>query len=128
MRRHFSTYIEKISDEEDLVFITGDLGYNALENVRQKLGDRFINAGVAEQNMIGMAAGISSLQTQKHGEVFPGGPHCLNEMVRSEAYPLGSGAIIQAGINASRGGSTNRAFSGSRSTHPALRRVLLDSE
>ena len=61
MRKHFSAYIEKAVDKYDnLVFITGDLGYNALENLREKMGDRFINAGVAEQNMIGVAAGMAS--------------------------------------------------------------------
>ena len=61
MRKHFSNYIEAIAEEhKDIVFITGDLGYNALENLREKMGKRFINAGVAEQNMIGVAAGIAS--------------------------------------------------------------------
>lgn len=60
MRKQFSNYIEQISEQnEKLVFITGDLGYGALENVKAKLGNRFINAGVAEQNMIGMAAGLA---------------------------------------------------------------------
>jgi transketolase len=60
MRKQFSNYIEQISEHnENLIFITGDLGYGALENVKSKLGDRFINAGVAEQNMIGMAAGMA---------------------------------------------------------------------
>jgi transketolase len=61
MRKHFSNYIEQIAvANDDIVFITGDLGYNALENLAAKLGDRFINAGVAEQNMIGIAAGMAS--------------------------------------------------------------------
>jgi transketolase len=61
MRKHFSSYIEKFLEQnDDLVFITGDLGYNALENVQQRLGEKFINAGVAEQNMTSMAAGIAS--------------------------------------------------------------------
>ena len=60
MRKEFSSYIEQIAQErEDLIFITGDLGYNALENARAKLGERFINAGVAEQNMVSMAAGMA---------------------------------------------------------------------
>lgn len=41
------------------VFITGDLGYNALEGIAAELGPRFINAGVAEQNMVGAAAGMA---------------------------------------------------------------------
>lgn len=60
MRREFSDAIEKIAlEDEKIIFITGDLGYNALENLQEKLGNRFINAGVAEQNMIGMAAGMA---------------------------------------------------------------------
>ncbi len=61
MRKHFSAHIEQIIEEsDDIVFVTGDLGYNALENLGLKLGDRFINAGVAEQNMVGIAAGMAS--------------------------------------------------------------------
>lgn len=60
MRKEFSAAIEKLAtDDESIVFITGDLGYNALENVQAKLGKRFINAGVAEQNMVGVAAGMA---------------------------------------------------------------------
>ena len=61
MRKHFSAHIETLVEaNDDIVFITGDLGFNALENLQSKLGDRFINAGVAEQNMVSMAAGIAS--------------------------------------------------------------------
>jgi transketolase len=41
------------------MFITGDLGFNALERVAARLGARFLNAGVAEQSMIGVAAGVA---------------------------------------------------------------------
>ena len=61
MRKHFSAFIERVAVEnDDVVFITGDLGYNALENLVEKMGKRFINAGVAEQNMVGVAAGMAS--------------------------------------------------------------------
>ncbi len=60
MRKEFSAAIERIAREDDkVVFITGDLGYNALEDVAKIMGPRFINAGVAEQNMVGMAAGMA---------------------------------------------------------------------
>jgi transketolase len=60
MRKEFSTTMEQLAMEDDsIVFITGDLGYNALENLKAKLGKRFINAGVAEQNMVGVAAGFA---------------------------------------------------------------------
>ncbi|WAC09661.1 transketolase family protein [Dyadobacter pollutisoli] len=60
MRKEFSNAMEQLAMEDDsIVFITGDLGYNALENLQAKMGKRFINAGVAEQNMIGVAAGFA---------------------------------------------------------------------
>ena len=60
MRKEFSNAMEQLAVEDDsIVFITGDLGYNALENLKAKLGKRFINAGVAEQNMVGVAAGFA---------------------------------------------------------------------
>ena len=43
----------------NLVFITGDLGYMALEEVSKTYGKRFVNAGVAEQNMVSLAAGMA---------------------------------------------------------------------
>lgn len=46
--------------KEPFVFLTGDLGFGALEPLRDIMGSRFINAGVAEQNMISVAAGIAS--------------------------------------------------------------------
>ncbi len=46
-------------ERADLVFITVDLGYMALEGVAQVYGERFINAGVAEQNAISLAAGLA---------------------------------------------------------------------
>lgn len=48
-----------LEHDETSVFITGDLGYNAFEELSTKLGKRFLNAGVAEQNMVGAAAGMA---------------------------------------------------------------------
>lgn len=47
--------------QSDLVMLTGDLGFMAFEGLQAEMGDRFINAGVAEANMIGLAAGLSRL-------------------------------------------------------------------
>ena len=50
---------EVLARDSSSVFLTGDLGYNALEELARETGPRFVNAGVAEQNMIGVAAGIA---------------------------------------------------------------------
>lgn len=40
-------------------FLTGDLGFMALEPLRDALRERFFNMGVAEQNMVSVAAGLA---------------------------------------------------------------------
>jgi transketolase len=53
-----------LSAGKSLVFLTGDLGFMALEPLQKAMGARFINAGVAEQNMISVAAGAASAGEQ----------------------------------------------------------------
>lgn len=59
MRNAFASTIISQCNKDDFIFLTGDLGFMALEEVRDAFGRRFINAGVAEQNMIGVAAGFA---------------------------------------------------------------------
>lgn len=54
-----SALLEEAERDPSLVFITGDLGFMAVEPLRDRLGERFINGGVAEQNIIGVAAGLA---------------------------------------------------------------------
>ncbi|MBI2064703.1 MAG: transketolase [Candidatus Yanofskybacteria bacterium] len=61
MRKEFSKTIEDLAIiDKKIIFLTGDLGFLALENIKKAIGNRFINAGVSEQNMISMAAGLAS--------------------------------------------------------------------
>ena len=48
-----------MEQDPGLFFITGDLGFNAFEPIQIKFPERFINAGIAEQAMIGIAAGLA---------------------------------------------------------------------
>ncbi len=59
MRNVFCQSLVEASHRPDFVFLTGDLGYKALEPLRDALGKRFINAGVAEQNMVSVGAGLA---------------------------------------------------------------------
>ena len=43
-----------------IALVVGDLGYSVVEPFAKAFPDRFINAGVAEQNMMGLAAGMAS--------------------------------------------------------------------
>jgi transketolase len=45
--------------DERIWLLTGDLGYSVLERFAVRFPDRYVNVGVAEQNMTGMAAGLA---------------------------------------------------------------------
>lgn len=60
MRKAFVKAMMDYADNPKVVFLTGDLGYKALEPLQAKMGPRFINAGIAEQNMVTVAAGLAS--------------------------------------------------------------------
>lgn len=59
MRNIFCQSLVGASLHPEFVFLTGDLGFKALEPLRDRLGERFINAGVAEQNMVTVGAGLA---------------------------------------------------------------------
>ena len=55
MRKAFIEVLCELASSDDrILLMTGDLGYMALEPFRERFPRRFINAGVAEQNMIGV--------------------------------------------------------------------------
>jgi transketolase len=58
MRKQFCDAMVTRGADPALVFITGDLGFMALEPLQEAIGERFVNAGVAEQNMISVAAAM----------------------------------------------------------------------
>tara|TARA_B100000787_G_C16183491_1_gene293223 strand:- start:220 stop:1104 length:885 start_codon:yes stop_codon:yes gene_type:complete len=59
MRKILSKEMVALGKNKNNVFLTGDLGFMSLEKVQKSFGQRFINCGVSEQNMIGVAAGLA---------------------------------------------------------------------
>jgi transketolase len=60
MRTTFiETLVEIAAQRPKLFLLTGDLGYSVLEKFGQTYPDRYLNVGVAEQNMTGIAAGMA---------------------------------------------------------------------
>ena len=60
MRQAFIDALCAMATADDrVVLLTGDLGYMALEPFRERFPGRFFNAGIAEQNMIGVATGLA---------------------------------------------------------------------
>lgn len=60
MRKAFNEELLKIAKEKNNVFmILADIGYGEIETFANTFPDRFINCGVAEQNMTGVACGVA---------------------------------------------------------------------
>jgi len=47
--------------DSSMIVLTGDHGYALFDSFRSQCPEQFINAGIAEQNMIGMAAGMAKI-------------------------------------------------------------------
>ncbi len=50
---------ERMEENEDIFFLAADLGAPALDMIREAYPDRFINVGIAEQNLINVATGLA---------------------------------------------------------------------
>ena len=60
LREQFVSRLVKYSKKnKNLFLLTGDLGFSVLEPFREENPKRFFNMGVSEQNMMGVAAGLS---------------------------------------------------------------------
>ena len=61
MRRAFVRELAEIAERDArILLITGDLGFSVVEPFADRHPDRFFNAGVAEQNMLGLATGLAA--------------------------------------------------------------------
>lgn len=60
MRTCFIKTLQKLAAKDpDIFLLTADLGFKLFDDFRAQYPDRFINMGVAEANMIGVAAGLA---------------------------------------------------------------------
>ena len=60
MRNAFIEELIKSAESKNVALVVGDLGYSVVEPFAEAFPDRFFNAGVAEQNMMGLCAGLAS--------------------------------------------------------------------
>lgn len=56
-------FIEKLTElaekDKKVILLIGDVGFSFLEPFRERFPKQFINCGIAEQNMMGVASGLS---------------------------------------------------------------------
>ena len=53
--------MQEMEKDENIFFLTADMGINLVEQIQDKFPTRYANVGIAEQNMIGVAAGLANL-------------------------------------------------------------------
>lgn len=60
VRDAFSNALVRLATaDRSVLLLTGDHGYALFDSFRRECPDQYINAGIAEQNMVGMAAGLA---------------------------------------------------------------------
>ena len=89
------TLLDNAKADKDIIFITGDLGYGVVEEFQKEIPNQFINAGVSEQAMMGIAAGIAS--TGKRVFVYSIGNfptlRCL-EQIRNDVCLMNNSVVV----------------------------------
>lgn len=50
-----------MAESNSFVLLSGDHGYSLFDDLREVAPEKFINAGIAEQNMVGVAAGLAKV-------------------------------------------------------------------
>ena len=60
MRNAFRDTVTELAEADDrVVLLSGDIGNRMFDDFKQRFPDRFYNCGIAEQNMVGLAAGLA---------------------------------------------------------------------
>lgn len=97
--------IELAANDSRICLITGDLGFGVLEEFARRFPKQFLNAGVAEQNMTGVATGLAL-----EGKVvftysianFPS-LRCLEQIRNDAAYHNANVNVVSIGSGFSYG-------------------------
>lgn len=106
---------EKANEDERIVILDADLmSCHATKVFKQTHPDRFVNVGIAEQNMIGIAAGLSTMGKIPFAYSF--GPfatrRCYDQIFISVAYAHRNVKIVGSdpGVTAEYNGGTHMPF------------------
>lgn len=113
------TLLNEARRDPNLILITGDLGFGVLDNFQLELPDQFINSGINEQTMMGMAAGVAS--TGKRVFVYSIGNfptlRCIEQIRNDVCYMNNSVVIVSVGAG--------YAYGSQGYTHHALEDVAI---
>lgn len=93
------TLSELAQEDKDVVLVTGDLGFGVFNEFRERFPEQFVNAGIAEQNMTGLAVGMAlsgkTVFTYSIGN-FPT-LRCLEQIRNDACYHKANVKIVAVG-------------------------------
>lgn len=114
MRTNFiNQLLEEAKHNKKIFLLVGDLGYHVVEPFAEQFPDRFLNVGIAEQNMAGVAAGLSMTGYNVYIYSIGNFPtlRCLEQIRNDIAYHQANVKIISVGAGYAYGslGATHQA-------------------
>lgn len=114
MRTNFiNQLLEEARHNEKIFLLVGDLGYHVIEPFANEFPDRFLNVGIAEQNMAGVAAGLSMTGYNVYIYSIGNFPtlRCLEQIRNDIAYHHANVKIVSVGAGYAYGslGATHQA-------------------
>ncbi len=100
MRLAFSNKIlDKLKSGEDLYVLTGDVGWNALDKIRELFPKNLINMGVAEQSTLLIAIGMALEGKEVYTySILPFSTFRIFEQIRLACYNNASIRIVGMGV------------------------------
>lgn len=115
MRDAFISELTALAREDSSVFlVVGDLGFSVIEEFANEFPDRFLNAGVAEQTMIGVASGLASVGFSVFVYSIGNFPtmRCIEQIRNDVCYHKRSVTVVSVGAGFSYGylGYTHHAI------------------
>lgn len=100
MRTSFiNQLLEEAKKNENIFLVIGDLGYHVVEPFIEAIPNRFLNAGIAEQNMAGVAAGLAMTGYNVYIYSIGNFPtlRCLEQIRNDIAYHKANVKIVSVG-------------------------------
>ena len=62
MRRPFLETVTELAEKDpSIIFIVGDVGFSFIEKFKERFPKQFLNCGIMEQCMMGVAAGLANV-------------------------------------------------------------------
>lgn len=114
MRTSFiNQLLEEAKKNEKIFLVIGDLGYHVVESFAEQFPKRFLNAGIAEQNMASVATGLALTGYNVYIYSIGNFPtlRCLEQIRNDIAYHKANVKIVSVGAGYAYGslGATHQA-------------------